>query len=83
MQPCPELLDDLLVGSIEGGLGRFRLTASLDVLHGAKQHLHGFEVALGGAVDELLDNGLALADLSPSAVLSDDNLFVERVVDQG
>jgi hypothetical protein len=56
---------------------------ALGVLHNAEQDLGGFEVALRRAVDELLDNGLALADLAAPAAFADDNRFVERFVEQG
>jgi hypothetical protein len=51
-------------------------------LHDAEQDLGGLKLALGRAVGELGDDRLALTDLAASAVLSDDNLFVERVMDR-
>ena len=48
-----------------------------------EQEFGAAPIALGRFVDYLLDDGLALADFSPPAILGNDDGLVERFDEQG
>src|ERR1700746_2604202 len=83
MQPGHELRDDLLVRRAERARRGFRFRPAFEILLDVEHKFGGAPTAFGRLVDELLDNGLAFADLSPPAVLSNDDALVQRLAEQG
>src|SRR5215472_10063062 len=78
-EPSFELLDHLFFCPAECVLSGFRLCPALDV----EQEFEGAPIAVGRLVDELLDDGLLLADFSPPTIFGDDDRFVECLTEQG
>src|SRR5215472_3141416 len=82
-EPSFELLDDLFFCPAECVLSGFRLCPALDVVNDVEQEFEGAPIAVGRLVDELLDDGLLLADFSPPTIFGDDYRFVECLTEQG
>ena len=70
------MFENLQVGDIKGGLGRFRLTAALDVLHDAAQDLGGFQILLG-----IMQDIERRSEAAPAEAISDaaDEKLIEQL----
>jgi hypothetical protein len=67
MQPRLQLRDDLFVLRAERSLRDLRFVPAFDALQNVQKELDGSPITFGRFVDELLNDGLALADPFPSA----------------